>query len=107
MKKYSGPTSQLGRINALEQLAWEERKRNPTPALQCDGCMRRFRGAPVEEDWEEEEDPGDAGDAGDPFKRCTECDFTICEDCTHPEMQGMFLILHGFHSTSFVILSFS
>jgi hypothetical protein len=92
MKKFSGPGTPLGRINDLEQLLWEERRRNPTPVSNCDGCMRRFRGAPVEEDWDGDDGDQDPGDAGDPFKRCMECDFTICEDCTHPEMQGMFLI---------------
>jgi len=88
MKKYSGPGTAMGRIHAIEQAAWEERRRNPTPATACDGCLRRFRGAPAE-DMFEDEDEEDAGDAGDPFKRCVECDYTICEDCTHPEMQGI------------------
>ncbi|KAJ8581581.1 hypothetical protein M405DRAFT_832205, partial [Rhizopogon salebrosus TDB-379] len=35
----------------------------------------------------------DAGDAGDAFKRCKECDYTICKDCTLPEMQGLFVCL--------------
>jgi hypothetical protein len=89
MKKWSGPGTAMGSLNALEQLAWEERRRNPTPATACDGCHRRFRGAPAEEGFEDDED---VDGAGDPFKRCTECDYTICEDCTH--ITGMFLILH-------------
>jgi len=91
MKKYSGPGTPMGRLNVIEQVVWEERRRNPSPVTACDGCFRRFHGAPAEEKYDDE-DAGDAGDAGDPFKRCTECDYTICEDCTHPEMQGMFLI---------------
>jgi hypothetical protein len=115
MKKHSGPGTVLGRMNAIEDVVWEERRRNPTPATQCDGCFRRFHGAPVEEGgWEDDEDENeddegedeDAGDAGDPFKRCTECDYTICEDCTHPEMQGAFLI-QSYCSTSFLIFLMS
>jgi hypothetical protein len=102
MKKYSGPGTVMGRMNTIEDVLWEERRRNPTPATQCDGCLRRFHGAPVEEGWGDDEDEDtDVGDAGDPFKRCTECDYTICEDCTHPEMQGAFLI-QSYCSTSFV-----
>lgn len=71
-------------VNHLEKLAWEQRRRNPVPASACDGCWRRFRGVPVKEGSEDE----DRGDAGDRFKRCTECDYTICKDCTHPEKQG-------------------
>jgi len=91
MKKFSGPGYALGSINRLEELAWAERRRNPTPVEACDGCFRRFHGAPPEErePWEEEEEEEEERDAGDPFKRCTECDYTICEDCTHPEMQGI------------------
>jgi len=88
MKKYSGPGSALGSINALEQLAWEERRRNPSPVTACDGCLRRFHGAPADERFDDEEDE-DAGDAGDPFKRCTDCDYTICEECTDLEAQGV------------------
>lgn len=106
MKKYSGPGTAMGGINILEQLAWEERRRNPTPVGACDGCFRRFHGTPVEEGFEDEDEDEDHGDAGDPFKRCKECDYTICEACTHPEMQGMFLILHGSCLTSFPPLSF-
>ena len=87
----------MGRINYMEQVIWEERRRNPTPALVCDGCSRRFHGVPPEDlgYGDEDEDSGDededTGDAGDPFKRCTECDYTVCEDCTHPENQGIFM----------------
>ena len=94
MKKFSGPGYALGSINRLEELAWAERRRNPTPVEACDGCFRRFHSAPPEErepwDDEEEEEEEEKRDAGDPFRRCTECDYTICEDCTHPEMQGAF-----------------
>ena len=99
MKKFGGPGTPMGRINALEQAAWEERKRNPTPVTACDGCLRQFHGAPVEEGfddgYDEDGDDEDAKDAGDPFKRCTDCDYTICERCTDPEWQGMFLKLHN------------
>ena len=84
MKKFSGPNTLMGRLNEIENAAWEERRRNPTPANKCDGCLRRFRGVPIDRD-----DPGEAEvDAGDVFKRCTDCDWTICEDCSEPENQG-------------------
>ncbi|OAX35405.1 hypothetical protein K503DRAFT_723071 [Rhizopogon vinicolor AM-OR11-026] len=85
VKKISGPGTAMGSMHAMEKMAWEERRRNPVPVSVCDGCFRRFRGTPVEPGMEED----DQGDAGDPFKRCTECDYTICEDCTLPEMQGV------------------
>jgi len=88
MKKYSGPNSPMGRINVLEAAAWEDRRRNPTPSTKCDGCFRRFRGAPIDRD-----DYGSPNeDVGDVFKRCTECDYTICEGCSKPENQGAFWI---------------
>jgi len=77
-------------INKMEELAWEERRRNPIPAPKCDGCFSRFRGTPPDEGEEEEV----VEDVGDAFKRCTTCDYTICKDCTHPDMQGAF---RGFH----------
>ncbi|KAG1726957.1 uncharacterized protein EDB91DRAFT_1165099 [Suillus paluster] len=86
MKKWGGPGSTMGTIDRIEQLAWEERRRNPIPASKCDGCFSRFRGTPPDEDEDEEDDVRDVGDA---FKRCTTCDYTICEDCTQPEMQGV------------------
>ena len=96
MKKFSGPGTPMGSLNRIEQVLWEERRRNPTPVSTCDGCLRRFRGAPAEEKlFEDAEDAEEAGETGDLFKRCTECDYTICEDCTHPEMQGMSLIFDG------------
>ncbi|KAF8061606.1 hypothetical protein FPV67DRAFT_1509570 [Lyophyllum atratum] len=81
MKKYSGPGTTMG---------WAERRRNLTPVSVCDGCFLPFRGAPVEEreDWEEEFRV-DPVDIGDPFKRCQECDYTVCEACTYPENQGI------------------
>lgn len=81
-------------IDRMEQLAWAERQRNPVPAPKCDGCFARFRGTPRDED-----DENDAEDVGDAFKRCTTCDYTICESCTHPDVQGTF---HGFHLPVFV-----
>lgn len=98
VKKYSGPGTPMGRLEFLEKVLWEERRRNPTPATACDGCLRRFRGAPrsAEEDaWSDDEDDeggkGEVADAGDLFKRCTECDYTICESCADPGVQRMFL----------------
>ena len=90
MKKYGGPNSTMGRLNVLEAAAWEERRRNPTPSIKCDGCFRRFRGVPI--DRSEEDDYGSPNeDVGDVFKRCSECDYTICEGCSKPENQGEFL----------------
>ncbi|KAG1831418.1 hypothetical protein DFJ58DRAFT_848240 [Suillus subalutaceus] len=48
------------------------------------GCFGRFRGTPPDEN-----DEDDVEDVGDSFKRCTTCDYTICEHCTHPDMQGV------------------
>ncbi|KAG2067865.1 hypothetical protein BDR04DRAFT_1120134 [Suillus decipiens] len=76
MKKWSGPGSTMDTIDRMEQLAWAERQRNPVPAPKCDGCFARFRGTPRDED-----DENDAEDVGDAFKRCTTCDYTICESC--------------------------
>lgn len=76
-------------IDRMEQMAWAERQRNPVPAPKCDGCFARFRGTPRDED-----DEDDTEDVGDAFKRCAACDYTICENCTHPDVQGMF---YGFH----------
>jgi hypothetical protein len=85
LKKISGPNYPLGRIQMIEEAAWEERRRNPMPATECDGCFRRFRGTPIKNvDFSDE----DEGDAGEVFKRCTDCDYTICEDCFEPENQG-------------------
>ena len=90
MKKYSGPNFPLGRIAELEKAAWEERRRNPTPIAKCDGCFRRFQGAPIEEDDYDLDSSELLKDAGDIFKRCSECDYTICEGCSKPENQGEF-----------------
>lgn len=92
LRKYSAPGYTMHSLSRLEDLAWEERRRNPAPVPVCDGCSRRFRGVPVEEGFGYEDGDEDDGDAGDRFKRCTECDYTICEDCTHPEGQGQFFI---------------
>ncbi|KAG1723391.1 hypothetical protein EDB19DRAFT_1834616 [Suillus lakei] len=62
MKKWSGPGSLMGNINRMEQLAWEERRRNPMPVPKCDGCLSRFRGTPPDED-----DEGNVEDVGDAF----------------------------------------
>lgn len=87
MKKWSGPNTTMGRLNNMQEVLWEERRRNPTPVGACDGCMRRFRGFPAEEEmFDEDEEPGP--DAGDAFKHCTQCDWTVCEDCMHPGNQG-------------------
>jgi hypothetical protein len=92
MKKYNGPNYPMGQLAEFENVIWEERRRNPTPATKCDACFRRFRGAPIEED-DYDLDSGEVPeDAGDVFKRCTDCDFTICEDCFQPENQGEFWI---------------
>jgi len=87
MQKFSGPNTVMGCLTEIENAAWEERRRNPTPPTKCDGCLRRFRGVPIEKD---EEDYGFSEDAGGVFKRCSDCDFTICEDCSQPENQGSF-----------------
>ena len=29
----------MGLINSLEEAVWEERRRNPTPSVKCDGCF--------------------------------------------------------------------
>lgn len=95
MKKFSGPNHPMGRLNMIEEVAWAERRRNPVPIWDCDGCFRRFRGAPPKQPdpWEDELEEGvDAGDAGLVFKRCTGCDWTICDDCFHPENQGVYSI---------------
>lgn len=90
MKKWSGPGTTLGSLNSLENAAWEERRRNPQPVSSCDGCLRRFQGFPPDEDdrFAEDEEDDVPEDAGDAFKHCDECDWTICEDCTHPQNQG-------------------
>lgn len=91
MKKYSGPNYPMARLAEIEKAAWDERRRNPVPATKCDGCFRRFRGAPIEEDDDDYDssEEGSRKDAGDVFKRCADCDFTICEDCSMPENQGI------------------
>lgn len=91
MKKYGGPNSVMGRLSVLQKAAWEERRHNPTPVTKCDGCLRRFQGAPIEEDDDDCDSLGEGEkDAGGVFKRCTNCDYTICEDCSHLENQGEF-----------------
>jgi hypothetical protein len=92
MKKYSGPNSPMGRLAVIEKAAWEECRRNPTPATKCDGCLRRFQGAPIEEDDYDSDSDELLEEAGDVFKRCTDCVYTICEDCSMPENQGEFQI---------------
>ncbi|KDR71737.1 hypothetical protein GALMADRAFT_229283 [Galerina marginata CBS 339.88] len=88
MKKYGGPNSTMGMLNSLEKAAWDERKRNPQPVSDCDGCFRRFLGEPQQPDDEEDEDIN-TGDPPARFKRCAVCDYTICEACTHPANQGI------------------
>jgi hypothetical protein len=90
-KRFTRPNTTMGRLGVIERAAWEARRLNPTPATKCDGCLLRFRGAPVEEDgfdYGEEKT-----ETGDMFKRCTDCDFTICEDCSMPENQGEFQVM--------------
>jgi len=90
MNKLSGPGSLMGFINQLDDDVWAERRRHPTPVQACDGCLRRFRDAPPKaSDQFEDEVASDEGDAGDRFKHCTDCDWTVCEDCTQPENQGV------------------
>lgn len=80
---YSGPGTAISRFSRIEELAWADRRANPQPVGACDGCFRRFRGFPSD-DGEEEQ----IVDAGDAFKHCTQCDWTVCEDCMHPRNQG-------------------
>ena len=87
MKKLGGPNTPLGFVNKLENAAWEERRRNPAQITKCDSCLRRFRGTPVDED-DYDLDENETDDVGDIFKRCADCDFTICEDCSKTENQG-------------------
>lgn len=89
MKKFGRPNYPMGQLKMLEDAVWEERRRNPAPSpAKCDGCLSRFRGTPIEED----DDFGTPDeDVGEVFKRCRECDYTICEDCSKPENQGEFL----------------
>jgi len=90
MKKYSGPGYPMGSLNKLEAAAWEERRRNPRPSTKCDGCFGRFRGAPIDQDdLIDQDDDSQNEDVGDVFKRCTGCDYTICEYCSEPENQGI------------------
>ena len=89
MKKYSGPNYPMGQLAVFEKAVWEERRRNPTTPIKCDGCTLRFRGAPIHED-DYDFDGKLFEDVGDVFKRCTECDYTICEGCSMPENQGGF-----------------
>ncbi|KAJ7115990.1 hypothetical protein C8R44DRAFT_793821 [Mycena epipterygia] len=86
MKKHSGPGSVMASLNAMQDAAWAERVRNPQPIPACDGCFRRFRGVPPRREEEEDENTPDAGPM---FKHCTQCDWAICEDCTHPQGQGI------------------
>src|SRR5258706_18344 len=74
MKKFSGPNTTMGRLNEIEAAVWEARRLNPTPVGKCDGCLSRFRGVPIDSD-----DGEDGTDVGDVFKRCADCDYTICE----------------------------
>ncbi|KAG2158609.1 uncharacterized protein EDB93DRAFT_1100269 [Suillus bovinus] len=74
MKKWGGPGSAIDNV--------KRRRRNPIPAHNCDGCLLRFRGTPPEDEY-------DVEDVGDAFKRCTTCDYTICEICTYSDMQGV------------------
>ncbi|KAF8208274.1 hypothetical protein K438DRAFT_1813718 [Mycena galopus ATCC 62051] len=85
LKQHSGPGSAMNTLQLWEQAAWAERVRNPQVVGACDGCFRRFRGFPPREEEEEDENTPDAGNE---FKHCKECDWTICEDCTHPQAQG-------------------
>jgi len=86
IKKFSGPNTPMGRLNELEAAAWEARRLNPKPATKCDGCFSRFRGVPIDkDDYDEGEDETDVGDV---FKRCADCDYTICEGCSLPDNQG-------------------
>lgn len=87
MKQHSGPGSMMASLNAMQDAAWAERVRNPQPIPACDACFRRFRGVPPRREEEEDENTPDAGPM---FKHCTQCDWTICEDCTHPQGQGTF-----------------
>lgn len=87
MKKHSGPGSAMSTVESFERAAWAERVRNPQVIPGCDGCFRRFHGFPPREEEEEDENTPDAGAE---FKHCKECDWTICEDCTHPQAQGMY-----------------
>ncbi|KAJ7779573.1 hypothetical protein B0H14DRAFT_2961987, partial [Mycena olivaceomarginata] len=86
VKKHSGPGSAMSTIESFERAAWAERVRNPQVISACDGCFRRFHGFPPREEEEEDENTPDAGAE---FKHCKECDWTICEDCTHPQAQGV------------------
>ncbi|KAJ7481588.1 hypothetical protein FB451DRAFT_131682 [Mycena latifolia] len=86
MKKYAGPGSVYGSITTVEDAAWAARVQNPQRIDACDGCFRRFRDVPPRLEEEEDENTPDAGDM---FKHCTKCDWTICEDCTHPQNQGV------------------
>jgi len=92
----------MGRLHDIEQVVWEERRQNEIPATACDGCFRRFHGAPAEREFldDEEEHVEDVK----LFKRCTECEYTICEDCTRPEAQGTFLLPRIFRSTLATLL---
>jgi len=49
LKKYSGPETPMGSLKEMEEVIWAERRRNPKPAVSCDSCFRRFRGAPIED----------------------------------------------------------
>ncbi|KAF9523714.1 hypothetical protein CPB83DRAFT_862339 [Crepidotus variabilis] len=113
LKKHSGPNTPLGTMTKWEEIAWAQRRANPQPARECDGCFRRFKGFPPTQDdiqteemermmseisrekgeLEEGEDVSDGPleerHAGDPFKHCSDCDWTICEDCTQFESQGI------------------
>ncbi|KAJ7805610.1 hypothetical protein B0H14DRAFT_2611262 [Mycena olivaceomarginata] len=76
----------MSTLKSFERAAWAERVRNPQVIPACDGCFRRFHGFPPPPAEKEDENTPDAGAE---FKHCKECDWTICEDCTHPQAQGM------------------
>ena len=81
----------MNSIQRIEDAAWAERRRNPGPVSACDGCFRTFSGMPVDPNDQDAADmlEEELEDAGDPFKRCNECDWTICKDCDHIEIQGI------------------
>ena len=93
MKKMN---STMGLINHLEKTAWEERRRNPTPVSKVWWMFCRFKGAPIEEKEEDDDDDDEDKDFGDVFKRCSDCDYTICEGCSKLENQGELFLDNSF-----------
>ncbi|KAF5369808.1 hypothetical protein D9758_001350 [Tetrapyrgos nigripes] len=89
LRKISGPNNPMGRLQSMEDNAWAFRRQNPDPnPSHCDGCFRRFRGHPPNEDDIDEtgkpyEDCGSVSDG----KRCRNCDWVACRDCMRPENQ--------------------